>query len=125
MAARRALWPRETHRSGRSRYSRPASLAGPQERRLRHREGLRAGERVNPRHREPGELAARRMIALLDNGQDLDQCAEEIGVPVGQLLTPLTRYRLRDPSKRWAIDNGGFNEVDVDGLMALLEREAH
>jgi hypothetical protein len=65
------------------------------------------------------------MIALLDNGQDLDQCADEIGVPVGQLLTPLTRYKLRDPEKPWAIDNGGFKEVDVKGLLSLLEREKH
>lgn len=65
------------------------------------------------------------MIALLDNGQDLEKCAEEIGGEVGQLLTPLTRYRLRDPKRKWAIDNGGFNEVDVDGLLSLLAREAH
>lgn len=65
------------------------------------------------------------MIALLDNGQDLEQCAAEIGCEVGQLLTPLTRYRLRDPAKPWAIDNGGFKEVDVEGLLALLQREDH
>lgn len=65
------------------------------------------------------------MIALLDNGQDLDQCAAEIGGPVGQLLTPLTRYRLRNPILPWAIDNGGFSGLDVDGLMSLLKREEH
>lgn len=65
------------------------------------------------------------MIALLDNGQDLDQCAAEIGCAVGQLLTPLTRYRLRDPSRPWAIDNGGFSGLDIDGVLALLAREAH
>jgi hypothetical protein len=65
------------------------------------------------------------MIALLDNGQDLGECAREIGGPVGQLLTPLTRYKLRDPSLPWAIDNGGFKEVDVPGLLALLAREEH
>ena len=37
------------------------------------------------------------MIALLDNGHDLDECALELGCNVGQLLTPLTRYHLRDP----------------------------
>jgi hypothetical protein len=63
------------------------------------------------------------MMALLDNGQDLDQCAAEIGAPVGQLLTPLTRYKLRDPSRPWAMDNGGFKQVDVPGLLSLLERE--
>lgn len=66
------------------------------------------------------------MIALLDNGQDLDVCAEELGgIDVGQLLTPLTRYRLRDPKKPWAIDNGAFSKLDANGLMALLKREAH
>ncbi|OYX63142.1 MAG: hypothetical protein B7Y89_06190 [Novosphingobium sp. 32-60-15] len=65
------------------------------------------------------------MIALLDNGQDLDECEREIGLPVGQLLTPLTRYRLRDPSRPWAIDNGGFKELDVPGLFSLLKREEH
>lgn len=65
------------------------------------------------------------MIALLDNGQDLDQCAAEIGGPVGQLLTPLTRYRLRDPDRPWAIDNGGFSGLDIPGLRALLAREEH
>lgn len=64
------------------------------------------------------------MIALLDNGQDLDQCEAEIGVPVGQLLTALTRYRLREPSRPWGIDNGGYNRLDTAALMALLERES-
>ncbi len=65
------------------------------------------------------------MIALLDNGQDLAECEAEIGVPVGQLLTPLTRYRLRDPERPWAIDNGGFKRLDIDAFEALLAREAH
>lgn len=65
------------------------------------------------------------MIALLDNGQDLATCAAEIGGPVGQLLTPLTRYHLRDPSLSWGIDNGGFKEPDVPGLLSLMKREAH
>lgn len=65
------------------------------------------------------------MIALLDNGQDLAQCEAEIGVPVGQLLTPLTSYRLRDPSLPWAIDNGGFKDLDVPGLKRLMAREDH
>lgn len=63
------------------------------------------------------------MIALLDNGQDLEQCEAEMGVPVGQLLTALTRYRLRDPSRPWAVDNGGYKKLDTPALIALLERE--
>jgi hypothetical protein len=65
------------------------------------------------------------MIALLDNGQDLAACESEIGLPVGQLLTPLTRYRLRDPSRQWAIDNGGFAGLDIKAFQALLARELH
>lgn len=65
------------------------------------------------------------MIVLLDNGQDLDECGRELGCPVGQLLTPLTRYRLRRPDLPWAIDNGGFSGFDEEAFMALLAREAH
>lgn len=65
------------------------------------------------------------MISLLDNGQDLDVCAGEIGGPVGQLLTPLTRYNLRDPSKPFAIDNGGYKKLDIKGLLSLMKREEH
>jgi hypothetical protein len=63
------------------------------------------------------------MLALLDNGQDLDQCAAELGCEVGQLLTPLTRYRLR--TERWAVDNGGFSDFDEKAFLALLAREEH
>lgn len=65
------------------------------------------------------------MIALLDNGQDLAECEAEIGLEVGQLLTPLTRYRLREPLRKWGIDNGGFKNLDVPGLKSLLKREEH
>jgi hypothetical protein len=65
------------------------------------------------------------MIALLDNGQDLSDCEKEIGVSVGQLLTPLTRYRLREPGRPWAIDNGGFKRLDIAAFNALLAREEH
>lgn len=65
------------------------------------------------------------MIALLDNGQDLEVCASEIGCPVGQLLTPLTRYTLRDPNKKWGIDNGCFKRFMRDAYLALLAREYH
>jgi hypothetical protein len=64
-------------------------------------------------------------IVLLDTGQELDDCAKELGCGVGQLLTPLTRYRLRDASRPWAIDNGAFAKFDGTAFLALLEREAH
>jgi len=63
------------------------------------------------------------MIVLLDTSHDLDTCAAELGCEVGQLLTPLTRYRLRDPSKPWAIDNGAFARFDIPAFHALLKRE--
>jgi hypothetical protein len=65
------------------------------------------------------------VIALLDNGQDLDECAVELGCEVGQLLTPLTRYQLRDPARKWAMDNGFFAQAKIDAYLALLEREKH
>jgi hypothetical protein len=65
------------------------------------------------------------MIALLDNGQDLQTCGAELGTPVGQLLTPLTRYRLRNPALPWAIDNGGYSQFDQEAFLALLAREDH
>jgi len=63
------------------------------------------------------------MIALLDNGQDLEECERELGVSVGQLLTPLTRYRLR--SDLWGVDNGAFSNFDEKAFRALLRREEH
>lgn len=50
-------------------------------------------------------------------------CAAELGCDAGQLLTPLTRYRLRDPTKCWAIDNGAFSSFDAVAFVALLKRE--
>lgn len=66
-----------------------------------------------------------KVIALLDNSQDLDECAGELGCEVGQLLTPLTRYRLRHPDRPWAIDNGFFAQTEIKAFMSLLAREWH
>lgn len=63
------------------------------------------------------------MIVLLDTNKPLDVCAEEIGAPVEQLLTPLTRFNLTQPDKPFAIDNGGYTRPNVNGFLSLLKRE--
>lgn len=63
------------------------------------------------------------MIVLLDTSHDLDTCAEELGCEVGQLLTPLTGFRLRDPERPWAIDNGAFAGFDEKAFFARLRRQ--
>jgi hypothetical protein len=65
------------------------------------------------------------MIALLDNGQDLAECEVELQRDVGQLLTPLTRYNLRDPLRPFGIDNGRFSAGwSESSFLSLLDREA-
>lgn len=63
------------------------------------------------------------MIVLLDTSHDLDACASELGCEVGQLLTPLTGFRLRDQSKPWAIDNGAFSGFDEKAFFSILRRQ--
>ena len=65
------------------------------------------------------------MIVLLDTSEDLTVCEAEIGCAVGQLLTPLTRFRLQDASRLWAIDNGAFSEFNAQCFASLLVREDH
>jgi hypothetical protein len=65
------------------------------------------------------------VIVLLDTSHDLTKCAEELGCEVGTLLTPLTRYTLREPERPWAIDNGAFAGFDEKSYWSLLAREAH
>jgi hypothetical protein len=62
------------------------------------------------------------VIVLLDTSHDLDTCAEELGCEVGQLLTPLTGFRLREPDRPWAIDNGAFAGFDEKAYLARLRR---
>lgn len=64
------------------------------------------------------------MIALLDTSEDLFLCEQEIGCPVEQLLTPLTRFALQYEDKQFAIDNGAFSKFDPDAFLSLLSREA-
>lgn len=65
------------------------------------------------------------MIALLDTSENLDICASELGVPVEQLFSPLTRFRDKDPQRKKAADNGAFAGLDIGAYLALLAREEH
>lgn len=62
------------------------------------------------------------MIVLLDTGQDLSLCQEELGVRVEQLLTPLTRYLPQNPEQEYAIDNGAFSGFNGAAFERLLEK---
>ena len=61
---------------------------------------------------------------MLDTSHDLDQAAQELGCPVEQLLTPLTRFRPQKPDQSFALDNGAFAGFDADAFRALLRRES-
>lgn len=63
------------------------------------------------------------MIVLLDTSAPLDGCAVELGAPVEQLLTPLTRFKSQHPAARFAIDNGAFAGFEAPAFLALLARE--
>lgn len=63
------------------------------------------------------------MIVLLDTSHDLGTCAQELGCEVGQLLTPLTGFKLRAADKPWAIDNGAFARFDPRAFKARLRRQ--
>jgi hypothetical protein len=62
------------------------------------------------------------MIVLLDTSEDLSVCESEIGVPVEQLLTPLTQFLPQRPEQNYAIDNGAFSGFDRTRFESLLER---
>lgn len=63
------------------------------------------------------------VIALLDTSEDLMVCQEELGCPVEQLLTPLTRFKRKNAEARFAIDNGAFAGFEKKAFLSLLERE--
>lgn len=62
------------------------------------------------------------MIVLLDTGQSLSECERELGVPVEQLLTPLTGYRPQNPEQHYGIDNGAFSGFDRVAFERLLDK---
>jgi hypothetical protein len=63
------------------------------------------------------------MIVMLDTSHPLDKCEAEIGYPVEQLLTPLTRFKPQKPEDRFCIDNGAFSRFNAKGFLSLLDRE--
>lgn len=65
------------------------------------------------------------MLILLDASEKLEVCADELNCKVGQLLTPLTRFRLQRPDGPFAIDNGAFSKFEEKSFMSLLVRESH
>jgi hypothetical protein len=63
------------------------------------------------------------MIAMLDTSEDVDVCAAELGCPVEQLFTPLTRFSPQHLEAHFGIDNGCFKRFNEAAFLALLERE--
>ncbi len=62
------------------------------------------------------------MIVMLDTPDDLDVCEAELGLPVEQLFTPLTRRLPKRSEARFAIDNGAFSKFDREGFLRILEK---
>ena len=50
------------------------------------------------------------MIVFLDSSHDLDVAEKELGYPVDELFTPLTRRFPKRPNEHFAIDNGAFSK---------------
>lgn len=64
---------------------------------------------------------------MLDTPDDLTACESELGLPVEQLFTPLTRRLPQRPGAHFSIDNGAFGRFNREGFLRLLEkhRERH
>jgi hypothetical protein len=62
------------------------------------------------------------MIVMLDTPDDLTECETELGLPVEQLFTPLTRRLPQRPAARFAIDNGAFGKFNREGFIRILEK---
>lgn len=60
---------------------------------------------------------------MLDTSGDLREAQAELGCPVEQLLTPLTRFRPQYLEAHFAIDNGAFSRFNRAGFLSLLDRE--
>jgi hypothetical protein len=66
-------------------------------------------------------VGAKKPLVLLDTSEDSAVAQEELGpdVVVGQLLTPLNGFRLRD-GLWFAIDNGAFAGLDTNGFLSRI-----
>jgi hypothetical protein len=60
---------------------------------------------------------------MLDTSHNLGKCSIELGCPVEQLLTPLTRFKAQRPEREFSIDNGAFSGFNPIAFRALLARE--
>ena len=60
------------------------------------------------------------MIVLLDTSHGLAECGDELGCNVGQLLTPLTRFKLRPETTVFAIDNGAYSHFERKAFESLV-----
>ena len=60
---------------------------------------------------------------MLDTSEDLTVCEAEIGCPVEQLFTPLTRFSAQREDGHFGVDNGCFKKFDEAAFLALLARE--
>ena len=60
---------------------------------------------------------------MLDSSQAHFETAEaESGLQLGQLLTPLTRYK--DAGLVYGIDNGAYSGFEEASLLSLLRRQS-
>ena len=62
------------------------------------------------------------MIVMLDTAQPLEVCQGELGLPVEQLFTPLTRRNPQKPEQHFAMDNGAFAKFDPTKFKAMLAK---
>ena len=65
------------------------------------------------------------VIALFDTSHDLSVCEKEIGMPAGQLITPLSGFRNRavEEGRPWAMDNGAFSGFKTTPFLRKMVRE--
>jgi len=64
------------------------------------------------------------VIVMLDTPDHLSECEKELGCPVEQLFTPLTRRNPQRLDQRFGMDNGAFSRFDPDGFLKMLKKHA-